>query len=43
MTREELITEILRATGIQESILRMKSNKELIDIYEERVLSQGMI
>ncbi|WP_268258062.1 hypothetical protein [Bacillus niameyensis] len=43
MTRDELIEELVRRTGIDENVLRLKSDLELEDLYDERVLKKGMI
>lgn len=43
MTREELIKEILKSTGLKESILHECNTEELEQIYADRVLAQGMI
>ncbi len=42
MNREELINELIKRTGIDKSILLLKSTSELEDIYWERVLNKGM-
>ncbi|WP_274380111.1 hypothetical protein [Lederbergia galactosidilytica] len=42
MSREELIRELTKRTGIDKSILLLKSTPELEDLYEERILNKGM-
>lgn len=42
MSREELIHELTKRTGIDKSLLLLKTTDELEDLYEERILNKGM-